>query len=136
MQIEADAEPNFLIIMLNNIQDPNANNSSQSAGKYLTSGEGAIREAFLSEDLQLDESYYLLANNKNFSIDKEGAKNEDKSIKASPTEIQNKTSSLKIKKAKQPHNAKSTPNFKSWKVETPGTFIDTFENLSHHDEGN
>ena len=113
MQIEADAEPNFLIIMLNNVQDPNASNPSQSAGKYLTNGEGAIKEAFLSEGLQLDESYYLLANNKNFSIDKEGAKNEDKSIKASPTQIQNKTSSLKIKKAKQPHNAKSTPNFKS-----------------------
>ena len=46
MQIEADAEPNFLIIMLNNVQDPNASNPSQSAGKYLTSGEGAIKEAF------------------------------------------------------------------------------------------
>ena len=136
MQIEADAEPNFLIIMLNNVQDPNASNPSQSAGKYLTNGEGAIKEAFLSEGLQLDESYYLLANNKNFSIDKEGAKNEDKSIKASPTQIQNKTSSLKIKKAKQPHNAKSTPNFKPWKVATPGTFIDTSEDLSDHDEGN
>ena len=64
MQIEADAEPNFLIIMLNNVQDPNASNPSQSAGKYLTSGEGAIKEAFLYEGLQLDESYYLLANNK------------------------------------------------------------------------
>ena len=90
MQIKADAKPNFLIIILNNVQDPNASNPSQSAGKYLTNGEGAIKEAFLSEGLQLDESYYLLANNKNFSIDKEGAKNEDKLIKASPTQIQNK----------------------------------------------
>ena len=98
--------------MLNNVHDPNVSNPSQSAGKYLTNGERAIKRAFLSEGLQLDESYYLLANNKNFSIDKEGAKNEDKSIKASPTQIQNKTSSLKIKKAKQPHNAKSSPNFK------------------------
>ena len=114
--------------MLNNVHDPNVSNPSQAAGKYLTNGERAIKRAFLSEGLQLDESYYLLANNKNFSIDKEGAKNEDKSIKASPTQIQNKTSSLKIKKAKQPHNAKSTPNFKPWKV----TFIDT----SDQDEGN
>ena len=98
MQIEAGAEPNFLIIMLNNVQDPNASNPSQSAGKYLTNGEGAIKEAFLSEGLQLDESYYLLANNKNFSIDKEGAKNEDKSIKATPTQTQNKTSSLKLRR--------------------------------------
>ena len=96
---------------MNNVHDPNVSNPSQSAGKYLTNGEGTIKEAFLSEGLQLDESYYLLANNKNFSIDKEGAKNEDKSIKASPTQIQNKKSSLKIKKPKQPHNAKITPNF-------------------------
>ena len=98
MQIEADAEPNFLIIMLNNVQDPNASNPSQSAGKYLTNGEGAIKEAFLSEGLQLDESYYLLANNKNFSIDKEGAKNEDKSIKASPTQIKNKKILSKLRR--------------------------------------
>ena len=99
--------------MLNNVHDPNVSSPSQSSGKYQTNGERAIKRAFLSEGLQLGESSYLLANNKNFSIDKEGAKNEDKSIKASPTQIQNKTSSLKIKKAKQPHNAKSTPNFKS-----------------------
>ena len=41
-----------------------------------------------------------------------------------------------FKKAKQPRNAKSTPNFKPWKVATPGTFIDTSEDLSDHDEGN
>ena len=98
MQMEADAEPNFLIIMLNNVQDPNASNPSQSAGKYLTNGEGAIKEAFLSEGLQLDESYYLLTNNKNFSIDKEGAKNEDKSIKASPTQIKNKKILSKLRR--------------------------------------
>ena len=56
MQIEADAEPNFLIIMLNNVQDPNVSHPSQSAGKYLTNGKGAIKETFLSEGLQLDES--------------------------------------------------------------------------------
>ena len=104
MQIEADAEPNFLIIMLNNVQDLNASNPSQSAGKYLTNGEGAIKEAFLSRGLQLDESYYLLANNKNFSFDKEGAKNEDKLIKASPTQIQNKTSSLKFLRRQSSHS--------------------------------
>ena len=109
MQIEADAEPNFLIIMLNNVQDPNASNPSQSAGKYLTNGEGAIKEAFLSEGLQLDESYYLLANNKNFSFDKEGAKNEDKLIKASPTQIQNKTSSLKFLRRQSSHAMQRVP---------------------------
>ena len=87
MQIKAGAEPNFLIIVPKNVQDPNASNPSQSAGKYLTNGEGAIKETFLSEGQQLDETYYLLINNKNFSIDRKGAKNDDKSIKASPTQI-------------------------------------------------
>ena len=59
-----------------------------------------------------------------------------KTSRSSPTQIQDKTSSLKIKKAKQPHNANRTPSFKARKVATPGTFIDTFENLSHHDEDN
>ena len=75
--------------MLNNVHDPNVSNPSQSAGKYLTNGERAIKRAFLSEGLQLDESYYLLANNKNFSIDKEGAQNEEKSIIANTDSRQN-----------------------------------------------
>ena len=36
MQIEAGAQPNFLIIMFNNVQDPHASNPSASDGKYLT----------------------------------------------------------------------------------------------------
>ena len=44
MQIEAGAQPNFLIIMFNNVQDPHASNPSSSAGKYLTYGEGPIKE--------------------------------------------------------------------------------------------
>ena len=46
-----------------------------------------------------------------------------------------KKTSLKIKKAKQPQNEKRTISFKPRKVATPGTFIDTFEDLSDHDEG-
>ena len=102
MQIEADAEPNFLMIMMNNVQDPNASNPSQSAGKYLTYGEGAIKESFISEGLQLDESYFLLANNKNFAFDKEGAEKENKSTKAVPTRIlaNNKTFTINKEGAK------------------------------------
>ena len=59
-----------------------------------------------------------------------------KTSRSSPTQIQDKTSSLKIKKAKQPYNAKRTPSFKARKVATPGTFIDTSKDLSDHDEGN
>ena len=52
-----------------------------------------------------------------------------------PKQCQNRSPSLKIKKAKQPHNEKRTISFKPRKVATPGTFIDTFEDLSDHDVG-
>ena len=46
MQIKADAEQNFLIIMLNNVQDPNASSPSQSNlnfGPWLTELGGSGR---------------------------------------------------------------------------------------------
>ena len=67
MQIEAGTEPNFLIIMFNNVQDPHASNPSASAGKYLTYGEGPIKEKLIKEGLKFDKSMYLMANNFNFA---------------------------------------------------------------------
>ena len=67
MQIEAGTEPNFLIIMFNNVQDPHASNPSASAGKYLTYGEGPIKEKLVKEGLKFDKSMYLMANNFNFA---------------------------------------------------------------------
>ena len=67
MQIEAGAEPNFLIIMFNNVQDPCSSNPSASAGKYLTYGEGPIKEKLIKEGLTYDQSIYLMANNYNFT---------------------------------------------------------------------
>ena len=96
----------------------------------------------------------MLANNKNFAIDKEVAEKQNKSTKAAPTktnkesakdkstkgvptQIENKTPSLKIKKANQPQNEKprKVATEKPRKVATPGTFIDAFEDLNDHDEG-
>ena len=70
MQIEAGAEPNFLIIMFNNVQDPHASNPSASAGKYLTHGEGPIKEKLMKEGLKFDKSMYMMANNYNFAEEK------------------------------------------------------------------
>ena len=70
MQIEAGAQPNFLIIMFNNVQDPHASNPSASAGKYLTYGEGPIKEKLIKEGLKFDKSMYLMANNFNFAEEK------------------------------------------------------------------
>ena len=70
MQIEAGAEPNFLIIMFNNVQDPHASNPSASAGKYLTYGEGPIKEKLMEAGLKFDKSMYMMANNYNFAEEK------------------------------------------------------------------
>ena len=65
-QIEAGTEPNFLIIMFNNVQDPSSNPSA-SAGKCLTYGEGPIKEKLIKEGLKYEQSIYLMANNYNFT---------------------------------------------------------------------
>ena len=70
MQIEAGAQPNFLIIMFNNVQDPHASNPSASAGKYLTYGEGPIKEKLIKDGLKFNKSMYLMANNFNFAEEK------------------------------------------------------------------
>ena len=70
MQIEAGVEPNFLILMFKNVQDPHASNPSASAGKYLTYGEGPIKEKLMKEGLKFDKSMYMMANNYNFAEEK------------------------------------------------------------------
>ena len=70
MQIEAGAQPNFLIIMFNNVQDPHASNPSASAGKYLTYGEGPIKEKLIKDGLKFNISMYLMTNNFNFAEEK------------------------------------------------------------------
>ena len=70
MQIEAGAQPTFLIIMFNNVQDPHASNPSASAGKYLTYGEGPIKEKLIKDGLKFNKSMYLMANNFNFAEEK------------------------------------------------------------------
>ena len=52
LQREAGSEPDFVIIMKNNLQDPKTSNASASAGKYLIYGEGAIREKLLQSGIQ------------------------------------------------------------------------------------
>ena len=70
MQIEAGAEPNFLIIMYNNVHYPHASNPSAFAGKYLTYGEGPVKEKLMKEGLKFDKSMYMMANNYNFEEEK------------------------------------------------------------------
>ena len=59
MQIEAGAQPNFLIKMFNNVQDPHASNPFASAGKYLTYGEGPIKEKLIKDGLKFNKSMYF-----------------------------------------------------------------------------
>ena len=50
LQREVGSEPDFVIIMKNNLQDPKTSNASAGAGKYLICGEGQfVRNCFKVE---------------------------------------------------------------------------------------
>ena len=42
MQVEVGTEPDFVIIMKNNVQDTNVNNPAETAGKYMVYAEGPL----------------------------------------------------------------------------------------------
>ena len=42
MQVEVGKEPDFVIIMKNNVQDTNVNNPAETAGKYMVYAEGPL----------------------------------------------------------------------------------------------
>ena len=46
--MEVGTEPDFLLIMKNNLQDPNLANPSKMAGKYMAFGKGNLSDLFFS----------------------------------------------------------------------------------------
>ena len=56
LQREVGSEPDFVLIMKNNLQDPKTSNASASAGKYLIYGEGKIRDKLLQSGILFFDS--------------------------------------------------------------------------------
>ena len=71
MQREVGTEPDYVILIKNNLQDPTTSNPSASAGKYFVFGEGPIKEKLVEREVKFDQKQmFLMANNHNFEEEK------------------------------------------------------------------
>ena len=71
MQREVGTEPDYVILIRNNLQDPHTSNPSASAGKYFVFGEGPIKNKLVKKGIKFDDKeMFLMANNHNFEEEK------------------------------------------------------------------
>ena len=109
MQREAGTEPDYVILMRNNLQSDKTSNASASAGKYYVFGEGAIKDKLLEGGIQFDaKKMFLMANNYNFEEEK------------ITTEGPLTEKLLKIDVKEKRTASEKNDNFKPRKVATPG----------------
>ena len=113
MQREVGTEPDYVILIKNNLQDPTTSNPSASAGKYFVFGEGPIKEKLIEQEVKFDQKQmFLMANNHNFEEEKvkKASLVEEKTKKTKPTK---KTKKNDVQKRNQVAR----------KVATPGSFV-------------
>ena len=85
--MEVGTEPDFLLIMKNNLQDPNVANPSKMAGKYMAFGKGNLSDLFFSSGIKFEANkMYKFANN--FNYDEESSETVEPQAEA---EIQEST---------------------------------------------
>ena len=88
LQREVGSEPDFVLIMKNNLQDPKTSNASASAGKYLIYGEGKIRDKLLQSGIQfVAKEMFLLANNVDFTEEVIATRAEESEVLRTPTNV-------------------------------------------------
>ena len=111
MQREVGTEPDYVILMKNNLQDPHTSNPAASAGKYLVFGEGAIKQKLVKSGITFDvNKMFLMANNHNFD--------EEKVSKKAPVGVE-------VQKTKKRITEEKNVRIKPRKVATPGfSFVD------------
>ena len=111
MQREVGTEPDYVILMKNNLQDPHTSNPAASAGKYLVFGEGAIKQKLVKSGIKFDDKkMFLMANNHNFD--------EEKISKKAPV-------GEEVQKTKKRTTEEKNVRIKPRKVATPGfSFVD------------
>ena len=113
MQREVGTEPDYVILIKNNLQDPTTSNPSASAGKYFVFREGPIKEKLIEQEVNFDQKQmFLMANNHNFDEEKvkKASLEEEKTKKTKPTK---KTKKNDVQKRNQVAR----------KVATPGSFV-------------
>ena len=62
MQVEVGIEPDFVIIMKNNLQASNVNNPAETAGKYMVYAEDPLKKELLEDGIKYKKGeMYLMA---------------------------------------------------------------------------
>ena len=79
LQKQHGAEPEYILIVKNNLQDPGAKNPSVTAGKFMVYAEGSLLSEFMSKGIIFDSRFVIMANEYNMDTkdvddeeDKEG----------------------------------------------------------------
>ena len=77
--MEVGTEPDFILIVKNNLQENNVNNSAATAGKYMVYGEGPLKEKLIEGGIKFKTGeMYLMANN--FDYQEEGVKEKEEGV--------------------------------------------------------
>ena len=143
LQIEVGTEPDFLLLVKNNLQDATVPKPSKMAGKYMAFGQGELSNCFFSSGIKFDANkMYKLANNFNYAEEETVDTNETENQESTnhTKEYQPKTSLNPLKTAQNPPKTAQNPaktalkptrklirnitpaNFRPRKVFTPGYF--------------
>ena len=88
LQMEVGTEPDFLLLVKNNLQDATLAKPSKMAGKYMAFGQGELSNCFFSSGIKFDANkMYKLANNFNYA--------EEETVDTNETENQESTNHTK-----------------------------------------
>ena len=88
VQMEVGTEPDFLLLVKNNLQDATVAKPSKMAGKYMAFGQGELSNCFFSSGIKFDANkMYKLANNFNYA--------EEETVDTNETENQESTNHTK-----------------------------------------
>ena len=65
LQKQHGAEPEYILIVKNSLQDPGAKNPSATAGKFMVYAEGSLLSEFMSQGIIFDSRFVIMANEYN-----------------------------------------------------------------------
>ena len=143
--MEVGTEPDFLLLVKNNLQDPTVAKPSKMAGKYMCYGNGEISDLFFKPGIKYNASeMYRLANNYDYEEESVSEVTENRECNIEARELGDKRANRpkKVKKTTKKQTLSTRPmtsvaNYGPRKVFTPGSvFMDHMsdENFSEEDE--
>ena len=129
LQMEVGTEPDFLLLVKNNLQDPSVAKPSKMAGKYMCYGSGEISELFFKSGIKYNASeMYKLANNFDYAEEpvSEVTENRECNIDAREPGDKRTNRPKKVKKTTKRQTLSTRPttsaaNYGPRKVFTPGS---------------